>query len=81
MISIEEFETNRVYRHYKGNYYYVMDIAEHTETNELMVVYHALYSDYECYVRPFAMFVEELDDVSKLLYKQEYRFVPVDMVK
>jgi len=45
MINIEEFETNRVYRHYKGNYYYVMDLAEHTETNELMVVYHALYRD------------------------------------
>jgi len=81
MISIEEFETNMVYRHYKGNYYYVMDIAENTETNELMVVYHALYGDYECYVRPFEMFVEELGDVEKLLYKQEYRFVPMTMSK
>lgn len=85
MINIEEFETkfetNRVYRHYKGNYYYVMDLAEHTETNELMVVYHALYGDYECYVRPFVMFVEELDDEKKSWYKQECRFVPVDMNK
>jgi len=79
MISIEEFETNMVYRHYKGNYYYVMDIAENTETNELMVVYHALYGDYECYVRPFEMFVEELDDVEKLMYNQKYRFMPVTM--
>jgi len=79
MISIEEFETNMVYRHYKGNYYYVMDIAEHTETNELMVVYHALYSDYECYVRPFAMFVEELDDEKKVKYNQIHRFEPVTL--
>jgi len=81
MISIEEFETNRVYRHFKGDYYYVESIALHTETNEFMIVYHALYSDYEMYVRPFDMFVEELDDVEKLLYKQEYRFVPVTMSK
>ena len=81
MISTEEFETNMVYRHYKGNYYYVIDIAEHTETNELMVVYHALYGDYECYVRPFVVFVEELDEVTQLLYKQEYIFVPVTMSK
>ena len=70
-----------VYRHYKVNYYYVMDIAENTETNELMVVYHALYGDYEYYVRPFEMFVEELDEATKLLYKQKYRFVPVTMSK
>jgi len=81
VISTEEFETNMVYRHYKGNYYYVIDIAEHTETNELMVVYHALYGDYECYVRPFVVFVEELDEVTQLLYKQEYIFVPVTMSK
>ena len=79
MISIEDFETNSVYRHFKGDYYYVMDIAENTETNELMVVYHALYSDYETYVRPYTIFVEELDDTTKVLYKQEYRFVPVTL--
>ena len=81
MISIEEFENNRVYRHFKGNYYYVINIAEHTETNELMVVYHALYSDYECYVRPFAMFVEELDDEKRNKYNQRYRFEPAAMSK
>jgi len=81
MISIEEFETNRIYRHFKGKYYYVMNIAENTETNELMVVYHALYGDYECYVRPFAMFVEELDEEKKLKYNQIHRFEPVIMTK
>jgi len=79
MISVEEFETNRVYRHFKGNYYYVISLAENTETNELMVVYHALYSDYECYVRPFAMFVEELDEDKKITYNQRYRFEPVTL--
>lgn len=79
MISIEEFEVHRVYRHFKGNYYYVMGIAEHAETNELMVVYHALYSDYETYVRPFAMFVEELDYEKRNLYNQRYRFEPATL--
>jgi len=63
------------------NYYYVMDIAENTETNELMVIYYALYGDYECYIRPFAMFVEELCGVEELMYNQKYRFVPVTMSK
>jgi len=40
-----------------------MDIALNTETNEFMVVYHALYGDYETYVRPFSMFVEKLNEV------------------
>jgi len=80
MISIEDFETNMIYRHYKkGKYYYVMDIALNTETSEFMVVYHALYGDYETYVRPFSMFVEKLNEVEELMYNQKYRFVPVTM--
>ena len=74
MISIEDFETNKVYRHFKGNYYYVMDIAENTETNELMVIYHALYNDHLTYVRPFAIFVEELDNN----FSQRHRFEPLE---
>lgn len=46
------------YRHYKGNYYEVVDVARHTETEELMVVYRALYGDRELWVRPLHMFLE-----------------------
>ncbi len=52
-----------LYEHYKGNRYKVLGIARHTETLEELVVYQALYGNYEIWVRPLAMFVEmvELD--------------------
>jgi len=48
------------YRHYKGNYYEVITVARHSETEELMVVYRCLYDDFSCWVRPLAMFKEHL---------------------
>jgi len=49
-----------LYRHYKGNLYQVIGIARHSETLELCVVYQALYGEYGLWVRPFAMFTEEV---------------------
>lgn len=46
------------YRHYKGNEYRVLGLARHTETEELLVVYQALYGERGLWVRPAAMFVE-----------------------
>ncbi|XZF16603.1 DUF1653 domain-containing protein [Chitinophagaceae bacterium MMS25-I14] len=55
------------YRHYKGKMYEVLHVALHTETNEPVVVYKALYpcpeleADYgkdPWFVRPLAMFTE-----------------------
>lgn len=47
-----------IYRHYKGNLYEVLEIATHSETQEKLVVYRALYGDYGVWVRPLAMFAE-----------------------
>lgn len=49
------------YRHYKGNYYEVIDVARHSETLEEMVVYKALYDvkengEHSVWVRPLQMF-------------------------
>ncbi len=48
------------YRHYKGNEYQVIGIARHSETEEQMVVYRQLYGDRSLWVRPLAMFLEEV---------------------
>ena len=46
------------YRHYKGNLYEVIDVARHSETEEQLVVYRALYGERGLWVRPLAMFEE-----------------------
>ena len=46
------------YQHYKGNFYEVLYTAQHSETEEWMVGYKALYGDMGIWVRPLEMFVE-----------------------
>ena len=50
-----------IYRHYKGNLYKALYVATHTETEEPLAVYQALYGEYGMWARPLAMF---LDDVT-----------------
>ena len=47
-----------LYRHYKGNDYYVFRVAQHSETREALAVYQCLYGDYSWWVRPLSMFTE-----------------------
>lgn len=49
------------YRHYKGGEYEVVDVARHSETLEPMVVYRALDGAKGLWVRPAAMFVEQVE--------------------
>lgn len=49
------------YRHYKGKEYEVIGIAKHSETSEELVVYRALYGEGGMWVRPLAMFTEEVE--------------------
>ena len=46
------------YRHYKGNDYEVVGLAKHSETEEVVVVYRALYGEKGLWVRPLVMFLE-----------------------
>jgi hypothetical protein len=48
------------YRHYKGNEYEVIGLATHSETLEAMVVYRPLYGEGGLWVRPAAMFTEDV---------------------
>jgi len=55
-----------LYRHYKGNDYEVLGVATHSETDERVVVYRALYGEFGLWVRPLSMFEEtvEVDGVT-----------------
>lgn len=48
------------YQHYKGQYYEVIDVTHHSETREPLVLYRALYGARGLWVRPFAMFFEDV---------------------
>jgi hypothetical protein len=50
-----------IYRHYKGQRYRVLGVARHSETEELLVVYQALYGERGLWVRPLRMFNESVE--------------------
>mgnify|MGYP000200146322 CR=1 FL=1 len=64
-------ETGR-YKHYKGNYYQVLYIAKHSETEELHVVYQPEYGEREIWIRPLAMFNETIERDGKTLKRFQY---------
>jgi len=57
---MEEIKIGR-YRHFKGNEYEVLHLARHSETEEEMVVYRALYGDFSVWVRPASMWKETVE--------------------
>lgn len=70
-----EIEIQRPYRHFKGKLYYVHQIVTHTETEEILVSYQALYPPCGMFVRPLEMFMEKVDPGRKDNYtNQVYRF-------
>ncbi len=60
-----------VYRHYKGNTYQVIGIAKHSETEEDLVVYRALYGAFGLWVRPLDMFCEKIEIGGKIVPRFE----------
>lgn len=69
---------NEIYRHFKGNEYQIITVAENSEDGSQMVVYKALYGEGKSYVRPLDMFIEELDREKYPDADQTYRFEKVE---
>ena len=81
---MEKVKIGRVYRHFKGNYYFVENIAYDSETYERMVVYKPLYEREDgrsIWVRPEKMFLEEIPERPDNITGQKVRFTLVEDIQ
>ena len=74
---MDTVKIGKVYRHFKGNYYFVEDIAYDSETQERMVVYKPIYDREEgrsLWIRPEKMFLEQIPERPDNITGQKSRF-------
>ena len=73
---MEQVKIGKVYRHFKGNYYFVENRALDSETQDWLVIYRPLYDreDSKIWVRPERMFLEEIPERHDNITGQKHRF-------
>lgn len=74
--DVEELKKfkGKIFKHFKGDLYLLLDIVEHTETGEDLAIYKALYGDCKVYARPATMFISPVDRVKYPYAEQFNRF-------
>ena len=80
---MEQVKIGKVYRHFKGSYYFVENVALDSENTERMVVYKAIYDrpDSQIWVRPEKMFLEEIPERPDNITGQKHRFELVNDIE
>lgn len=69
-----------IYKHFKGDYYLVEDIATHSEDGSKYVIYRALYGDNLLWCRPYELFISKVDKEKYPDCEQEYRFELTEII-
>jgi len=80
---MDTVQIGKVYRHFKGNYYFVENIGYSSESQERLVIYKPLYTredDKNIWVRPEKMFLEEIPERPDNITGQKHRFELVEDV-
>lgn len=75
--KLKENMVGRRYKHFKGRTYIVNDIAVHTESDEIMVIYKCFTDPFVTWCRPLSMFTSDVDRIKYLDVKQKKRFEPL----